>query len=405
MDKNSDLYCLWADAGLALHNSGRALLCCHSRTYLKDNNGQDIYWHTHDLQDAWSSTTRLEIQQALSRGHRHQNCKACWDEEDAGRPSRRIEHNRINHHINSLPHGPKVLDLKLGNTCNLACRHCWPEVSSKWINDYYEISVRPTGISKQDYLRRWDSIQLSYDRENLRLWDKLRQWITDVEYVDIFGAEPMLLSRLFDILGYCVDTGISIKQSLHINTNATVWNQDYINTLTKFQQVQIDLSIDGIGPHFDYIRYGETWDTAEKNIQRYLDLQRHCPNIRIAICITVCSLNVLYIGRMLEYFNQLKIPAFINLVHIPEYLNIRCLPDTVKTQVVGNLQASYNINSFERELLNQLMNFIQLPHDRSPDHWLDFCDKTRRIDQLRSQDYRTTFPEMWNLVSSDWIER
>lgn len=405
MDKNSNLYCLWADAGLALHNSGRALLCCHSRTYLKDACDRDIYWHTHDLQDAWLSPTRLEIQRSLEQGQRHHNCQSCWDEEDAGRPSRRQEHTRINHHIKPIPHGPKVLDLKLGNTCNLACRHCWPEVSSKWINDYYEISVRPMGVSRADYLQRWDSIQLSYDRENSQLWNKLKQWMAEVEYVDIYGAEPMLLSRLFDILGYCADTDISVRQRLHINTNATIWNPKYIDILTKFQHVQIDLSIDGIGPHFDYIRHGETWDTVDENIERYLDLQREHPNINISICITVCSLNVLYIGKMLEYFNQRRISAFINLVHIPEYLNVRCLPDIVKSQVIRNLQASYNINAFERKLLDQLVNFIQLPHDKSPDHWLDFCDKTQKIDQLRSQDFRTTFPEMWNLVLSHWGER
>ncbi len=36
----------------------------------------------------------------------------------------------------------------------------------------------------------------------------------------------------------------------------------------------LDISIDGIGPHFDYIRYGETWSTVEKNLDRYQELEQ-----------------------------------------------------------------------------------------------------------------------------------
>lgn len=402
MSEKTSLNCVWAQAGIALHNSGRSLLCCHSRTYLQDPAGNDIYWHTHDLDDAWKSPTRWEIQKSLSQGQQHPNCQACWDEENAGRPSRRQEHNRINHYIVPGPNVPRLIDLKLGNTCNLACRHCWPEVSSRWINDYYEINVKTTGVSKKDYLRRWDSIQLSYDRENHKLWDKLRNWMVDIEYIDIFGAEPMLLPRLFDILEHSVVSGMSQKQKLHINTNATIWNQKYIDTLSKFQHAQIDLSIDGIGAHFDYIRHGETWDTVDRNIELYKDLQTRLPNVSVAVCVTVCALNVLYIGQLFEYFCQKGMTVFTNLVHIPEYLNIRCLPNDVKSQIVQHLQQERPIPQYARLFLTQIANFMQMPHADSHRHWMDFCRKTDQIDHLRSQEFQTTFPEMWQLAKPHW---
>lgn len=402
MDKNKNLYCVWADSGLALHNSGRALLCCHSRSYLKDEKGQDIHWHSHSLDHAWQSQTRLEIQQALDQGIRHQNCQACWDEEDSGRPSRRIEHNRINGHIVCESNQPRMLDLKLGNTCNLACRHCWPEVSSKWINDYYEISVRPQGVPKDQYLRRWDSIQLSYNRDNSRLWQDLQRWMPNVNHIDIFGAEPMLLSRLWEILDYCVITRNSDRQTLHINTNATIWNEQYIKTLRSFKEVQLDLSIDGLGPHFDYIRYGETWSTAERNIERFVDLAKQNATISVAICITVCILNIWYVPAILEYFQTKNIGVFINLVHIPEYLNVRCLPDRAKAEIISHLDRPRQIDDFAQRLLDQLKNFMNLPYPNSQDHWREFCNKTQAIDRLRSQDFASTFPELNGILRSHW---
>lgn len=402
MNKTNQLYCLWADSGLALHNSGRALLCCHSRNYLKDDAGKDIYWHSHSLQDAWQSQTRQEIQQALEQGVRHSNCQACWDEEDAGRPSRRMEHNRINHDIMASQTSPRVLDLKLGNTCNLACRHCWPEVSSKWINEYYEISVKPTGVSRDQYLRQWDSIQLSYNRDNDRLWNDLRDWMPAVEYIDIFGAEPMLLSRLWEILERCVHTGSSVRQALHINTNATIWNPNYIDTLTRFKSVQLDLSIDGIGDHFEYIRHGETWSHTESNIEQFVALPRQHENISVAVCITVCTLNIWYVADMLEYFQKRNISVFINLVHLPEYLNIRCLPNPVKDAIVQHLDRPRAVNQFAQGLIQQLKNFINLEHPDAQRHWQQFCHKTTKIDHLRDQDFASTFPEMYQQLKPYW---
>lgn len=403
VDKNSELYCVWADAGLALHNSGRAYLCCHSRTYLRDQQNELIYFHKNDLQEAWDSPTRREIQEALERGERHYNCQACWDEEDAGRESRRVIHNRINAHIPANPPSPRIMDLKLGNTCNLACRTCWPEVSSKWVNDFYEISIRPTGQPYREYLKTWDTIQLSYDRENEMLWSRLREYITDVEYIDIFGAEPMLLARLFDILGYCADSGVSQHQSLHINTNGTIWNPRYIETLTKFKHVQLDLSIDGLGPQFDYIRYGETWATVEANLQRYRDLAKDNRNINICVCVTICSLNVYYLPEIFDYFKSQGVGVFINLVHIPEYLNVRSLPDAVKSQVHEKLLSWTNSNSIEQGMIDQLRRFMDLPLDQQPKHWADFCDKTTKLDVLREQDFIQTFPEFADIVQPHWI--
>lgn len=402
VDKNSELYCVWADTGLALHNSGRAYLCCHSRTYLRDQQNELIYFHKNDLQEAWNSPTRREIQDALERGERHYNCQACWDEEDAGRPSRRVLHNQINAHLPANPPSPKVMDLKLGNTCNLACRTCWPEVSSKWVNDFYEISIRPTGQPYKDYLKTWDTIQLSYDRDNEMLWSRLREYITDVEYIDIFGAEPMLLARLFDILEYCAESGMAQHQRLHINTNGTIWNPRYIDTLTRFKEVQLDISIDGVDQQFDYIRYGETWETMDRNLQRYQDWAAANPNIILRVCVTICSLNAYYLPDIFDYFYQRQVGTFINLVHKPDYLNVRTLPEPVKFQIHRKLSAWTGGDEHQRNFIDQLLRFIDLPMDKQESFWAEFCDKTTRLDALRGQDFAATFPEFHAIVAPHW---
>ena len=399
--ESSKLYCAWAHAGLALHNSGRALLCCHSRTYLEDDFQQKIYWHTHRLDDAWHSPTRREIQQALDAGERHPNCAACWDEEAAGRESRRTCTNNI-FSIDGDPETPRLMDLKLGNTCNLACRMCWPEVSSKWYREYFEVYEKHHR-SDADYtifLQRWSSIQHSYNRDNHVFWDDIRELIAGVMYFDIFGAEPMLLDRLFEVLAYAVSNGHSSSQRIHINTNATIWNQDYIDILCKFQEVIMDLSIDAVGIQAEYIRYGEPWTKVLDNLGKYQQLKKHHRNIQVNICITVNPLNVFYLPEIWKFFSD-EFPDFVkffNLVHMPEHMCIRSLPDKIKTVIYHRLTDEDVNNTSFLKLVRGVADFMMIPMADQSKHWQEFLRSTQVLDQIRCQDFQTTFPELHQLI-------
>jgi sulfatase maturation enzyme AslB (radical SAM superfamily) len=393
MEKGKNLYCAWADTGLALHNSGRCLLCCHSQTYLQDNTGQEIYLDTGTIEQAWNSPTRKQIQADLEAGIQHPNCSACWNEESAGRVSRRTEANRQFANMTVNPVKPQLVDLKPGNTCNLACRTCWPEVSSKWYRDYWETEAREQQPDYKQYLDSWRRIRTSYDQDNLRLWSDLQSWLTNVEYYDIYGAEPMLLSNVFEILQQSVDSGRAAQQSLHINTNCTVWNQSYINILKQFKHVVIDVSIDGIGPHYDYIRYGETWGTVEQNLSRYQELVRDNANIRMHVCVTVCNLNVLYITELQQYFRGRGLSTFFNMVHYPQHLNVRSLPDQIKQQVRSKL-----LSKPTDWQINSILDFMDMPLDNQPQLWTKFLESTKKLDLLRQQDLALTFPELWQLI-------
>jgi MoaA/NifB/PqqE/SkfB family radical SAM enzyme len=394
MEKGKNLYCAWADTGLALHNSGRCLLCCHSQTYLQDESGQEIYLDTGTIEQAWNSPTRKQIQADLEAGIQHPNCSACWNEESAGRASRRTINNELFADMTVNPDRPQLVDLKPGNTCNLACRTCWPEVSSKWYRDYWEVEAQKWEPDYRKYLDGWRRIRTSYDRDNTKLWADLEIWFSDVEYYDIYGAEPMLLDNVFVILQKSVASGRAAQQSIHINTNCTVWNQDYIDILAQFKNVVIDLSIDGVGAHYDYIRYGETWGTVETNLARYQDLVHNHSNIRMHVCITVCILNVLQVQELQEYFCARGVLVFYNMVHHPQYLNVRALPNSIKQQVRAKLEAgepNWQIDS--------ILNFMDMPLDNQPALWIKFLESTKKLDLLRQQDLAETFPELAEMIS------
>jgi sulfatase maturation enzyme AslB (radical SAM superfamily) len=381
--------CVWASYGLGLHNSGRGYLCCQSRTYLQDNNQQDIYWHTHTLDAAWNSTTRTEIIDALAQGTEHPNCQACWDAEHAGILSRR---QASNSQFANIIEGttPKLIDLKLGNTCNLSCRWCWPEVSSKWMNDYYEVFEKQSGISKQDYKQRWKPIQLSYSEKNEPLWTDLKQYLQQAEYIDIYGAEPFLLKRLWETLGWLKDNNYSQNQSIHINTNATIWNDEYIDILKSFKHVQLDLSIDAIGKQFEYIRNGETWNTLEQNLVQFKELLS-IGNINVNVCITVGILNMYYLDEIIDYFENCGLGYFINYVHMPEFQCVRFMPNHIKAAIEEKLDTN-------KRFVQDAISFMNLAAEESDKQWQEFLRSTHELDKIRNQSFKDAFPEFARLL-------
>lgn len=409
----SKLYCVWAHRGMALHNSGGALLCCHSRTFLQDHKQQQIFWHSHSVSAALSSPTRGEIQQALHQGIQHPNCNACWDEENVGKKSRRLSHLDLATEVaaDSAQHDDDTvlyLDLKLGNICNLACRTCNPWVSSSWYHDWYNTipQERQEFPIYRDYVNnKHRNSRLSYSDDNTEFWQELQDRFQHVRYVDIYGAEPMMIEKLFDILETNVSLGLSQSQTLHFNTNATIWDQRKINILDQYKRVYFDLSLDGIDKHYDYIRYGRTWDQVLPVVDNYLAFaaqsQRHCFNI----VLTVSVFNIWYLDQLWDFWyaytgekNGQPLTMHFNIAHLPDHINIKCLPADVKSTIQRKLM-TYTNREYQQHVsgvINYLMT--ELDHADQQRHWQEFERVTLELDRLRQQDFSDTFPEFFSLL-------
>ena len=422
MDKTAKLYCQWADRGLALHNSGGALLCCRSQQYLKDDQEQQIYWHSHTLDDAWNSPTRREIQDTLTRGEQHPNCVYCWEEEAAGKPSHRQmaiaeQHATIE---DDEPYA-LLLDLKLGNICNLSCRTCNPWVSSKWYSDWWQtIDQHKTQVNSdikmfsnyREYLNScYKNGRLSYDTGNNKLWDNLATWLPRAQYVDIYGAEPMMIDQLFDALQVSIDQGSAAKQHIHFNTNGTLWDDNKIAVLSEFKQTFIDVSIDGLYGHFDYLRHGAEWATVVTNLRKYKELfYEHKTRHKISVNCTISILNILYLGEVWDFIKANGISLAWNVAQFPAHINIKSIPTEVKHKIAEKLRnyprsnpKFWNPKFWESEI-EPIIAFMmeELPAEDADRQWKEFVRITSELDQRRKQNFAETFPEMFELVKPYW---
>ena len=387
---SKDCKCKYADIGLATLNGGYLSMCIQSRQMIQDADGTYMTLAQHSLADAWNSPTRQEIRSALDSGIQHANCQDCWDEEAAGRDSKRMMINRGIAHVEPLPDQPISMMLKPGNLCNLACRHCGPFSSSRWLKDYFKVEARQQNWTS--YVQQFTEIQDSY-RDDNSFWTDLKAWAPNVEFYELYGAEPVLIDPLWEVIKTSSLGANNNKTVVNINTNGTILREDTEEIFQNFYEVDLGLSVDGIGDQFEYMRYPAKWDKFLSNLDAYQNMAARLGNININVSCTVSALNVYYTDEIWQFFHSRGIHVGFNILHRPDHLNMRILPDAVKQQIADRLGST---GTPAQNLIPMLMS----PFDDSAKAMVDFWIITHGYDDLRGESYQDTFPEFYKILAS-----
>lgn len=387
----TSLYCVNAEHGFCTRPTGMVVPCCISKQAINADDGKPANLSTHDAEELWNSQYLRDLRSDLNAGIKHKNCQQCWDEEAAGYPSKRVRDNARWSQLDYVSAGatPKLLDLSLGNTCNLACRTCGTFASSRWYKESQRQQLNPAQRADLKILN--DTITASYD-EQANIWQFLDKALPNVLHIDFYGGEPMLVKRHWEML-----TAISDEQakniSLHFNTNGTQWDDDYAEILKRFKAVIIDISIDGVRDKFEYMRWPAQWPEVNENIQKFKQLAETNPQIQVGICITLSILNIWALPETVEYVRYLGIGCYLNLLFQPASMCLKNLPDnardlvleqlsTVEHEQISSVREFIRTNNFDMNLRSELFRTLQ-------EH-----------DTLRQQSFRTLYPELTEALNN-----
>jgi radical SAM protein with 4Fe4S-binding SPASM domain len=369
---NQDTFCplLWGH--LEVRHNGDVYPCCISKELI--GNGND-----NTLTELYHSKTMNRIREELLSGVQSKGCEKCWRHEAEGLQSNRQWHLGKNSHdfYNSWYNNLKVrsLDLKPGNVCNFRCRVCNP-TSSSLIAEEYRQSQRKKGIAIPVVGDRWDGY-------NTFMWQELDKLLPTIENLDFYGGEPFLLKELKTFLQTAVSTGEAEHIRLHFNTNGSIFPADLVDTLSKFKEVDICLSIDNIGARFELER-GGVWSEVEQNILQFKAL-RNSNNWQVSIFPTVNIQNIYYLDELIEWADQHGISYTLNFLDDPTYLSIDYMTQPAQEMIVSKYQSS------TIEPLRKLAERIQI----SPgSDGKEFVKTFARLDTMRSQDFSKTHPEI-----------
>jgi len=202
----------------------------------------------------WQDPKLANARQRSVAGEKLPMCRRCWSEEELGHISERqyllqdvppdLDYTDPGYYLS----GPRHLNIKVSNICNLRCRTCQSKDSYLYHieGEYYEKThnLKYTAYTQEKFRKHFTDAQL----------DELFEFSPNLERIELYGGEPFLDDQVPGYLLRLIHAGLSKNIDLSVSTNATHELTDTWRTiLTSFKNVIINVSIDAVGDQFTYM--------------------------------------------------------------------------------------------------------------------------------------------------------
>ena len=329
-----------------------------------------------------SSDFLKQVKTEFTNGKWPVGCERCKIEEENGIESKRqLDYARWKdqYQLYQLTDNNFITaSIAFGNTCNLKCITCGPASSSKWYNeakDIYNITVKHHKFFKEDFAA--DFVNNT----------------PNIIHIDIPGGEPFLsgVPEQKELLSYYISSGQAQHITLHYTTNATVFPDDeWWNLWTHFKEIDMQLSIDGIGARYEYIRFPADWNKVSCYIDQYIE-KLTLSNFRLSVSHTVSAYNIYYLDEFFTWCNDTGLPRpWLGRVHSPAHMRPSVWPKEVKNKIVTNLKNSKHPD---------VINWIRLIENSDDAEYFElFKTKLHEHDAYRKLNFSITFPELAEFV-------
>lgn len=392
--KDNKAICAAPWTHLHVQPDGKVYPCC---TALEP---EVTYGNTHQMtiQQAWHSDIAQRFRKNLLEGKKQPACSVCYNQEkyyQDGGSLRTSLNNRYGEFItdNLTPDFHiKYLDVRSSNTCNMACVMCYHGLSSSWYEDGLAIDfgVKPNSP-------KFIEINNAAEAEILKIVG------SDLDIVYFAGGEPLLTPYHYTVLDYLIEQDLAKNIRLEYNTNLSVLRYKKRNVFDiwkNFKSVEIRASVDMMGEHAEYQRYGTKWDTIVKNWKEVLTY----PDIVIRPQITVTSLSIGVLPEFLNFLTtelECKIDRSkgingitFNLCYGPNRLCVQNLPDSIKKLYTDRLTTFIQHgNDLANTMLQPCIDFM---NEKPATSWYFEHDLLRymtQLDERRGLNWRKLWPE------------
>ena len=418
---NPNIFCSSPWYELHIYWDGSLGICCQESHKLYS--GSDYNIATMSIADWFLSEPVRDFRRRMLKDDKLKECSRCYNQEAAGASVRRFNVNQKSvifnqafaesfeqspgkHHFD--PSGytitqPIDLHIDLGNFCNLACKMCHAQASSR-------IAVQEVkwGIeSSRPFVgSNWtkDPVVWHNFKQQLLAMPKLNN-------IHFMGGETLLTDKFEDL----VDTLLSHDRtdvSLSFVTNGTVFNPQLMSKLSRFNRVGIEVSIETVDERNSYVRQGTDTGLVLENIDRYIT---YCNNTTITTTLrpAISSLTIGSYAGLLQYALEKKLVIKNLIVDRPEFMTVAALPQSIKQQYVSKYTDILNQlahvdnlldgnssdpNNYQQIIKQQVMGCINLLSSPALHNAAEFqqqlVEHCKKWDTVYQQDARVLYPEL-----------
>jgi len=361
----------------------------------------------------------IKIQQEMGEWPRA--CHRCRQEEVNGGQSERlrafieIPEDRMREFLESRTVQEFEFRIKFSNFCNLSCRSCSPYESSTYakvtnnvVSEHFE-----QDISELD--SHWQFIT-----------DFIREKVGTVPhfFVHFIGGETLVQPGMTKLLAWMIEQGVADRVNLRLTTAMTVNpNRKLMDMMSQFRTVDILLSIDSVGPNYQYIRWPARFEKVIGNLETLIGYKRQLVVVggkkttrspwKCAVSPVFSLNNIFYIRDWLDFWYawyQRQGFAFhnfaANLVQQTEHLDVQALPVKYRAPLRQLLESCLDHEIFETypEAVTGIYTFIMTTIDeldRFPDDpglWLRFLRHTAYFDRKTRLNFGDFNERLFNLL-------
>ena len=299
-----------------------------------------------------------------------EGCKKCIIQESNGARSKRLW-------LNSFIHSGEYdlyYDFQLSNLCNLACKMCSPNFSSRLVkpwkfyreNGYIEkdIGVSPVLPSK------WNStiVDKIFDDINERTKDKK-------VVVEVKGGEPTMQTEFNDFFNRFENIH---NVRLDLITNLQKLPDYFLENVSKFHKVNIGVSIEGTEETYEYIRTLGKWNTFEKNIKTLCKEKKSFNNdTKLIFHPKIVSYGIGRLQDLLDFmdygaslgFQEASAESISEIIWSPNHSSPLYLPKAYVSEVMSNVEHKRihklkkllrDKNVYTKDQMDRTLKFIEL---------------------------------------------
>jgi MoaA/NifB/PqqE/SkfB family radical SAM enzyme len=411
---------------LHIYWDGALSFCCHATPEVPYPVAEKSKYNIRNMSIAewYVSEPMQQARLRMLGSERWNHCRKCYHEEEHSNTSRRHRSNQKSvifreQFQNSFEQSPgydKFADLNykglpvdlhidLGNYCNLACKMCTPEASSRIASQHRVWKMTDTVATD------WTRDQATWDRFLAELIT-----IPKLKNIHFMGGETLIQPRFEE----CIDYLIANKRTdvlISFVTNGTTYNPVLIKKLKQFARVGLEVSIETLGKTNNYIRQGTDTKVVVNNIMKYI---AECNNTSITLTLRPAPslLSARDYWQVIEFALQNQLLIKSNLCSEPEFLSIGTLPQSIRLTYLDNykkllqdldnidLAGEYNESdpgNYQTVAKKQILQMISLLSQPDPDdQYMLLTQLMQHIqdwDQVYGFDARALYPELEELLT------
>ena len=367
--------------GMQIDCDGEIKPCCLYKPHLDPAIKQ---YHITDYA-RWQSESLTQIQRHVTNNTVDPGCDHCVNTTSIPHPLRQAANGFFKYQPRyQAAATPEWLDIRFGNFCNLKCMMCTPANSSQIEQEYHANTAlyNIQGIQYSASGQKFGNVAKNW-WDDSDSFDQVIAVLNRARYVNFSGGEPLIMPQLYRVMD-----ALDSECMVTFNTNLTRLLDRTVEYLKKFKKVILQVSLDGVGDHQEWIRWNSRWSDIDRNIA------------------TVCNINSITVNfnYLLQHTTVYTWPALWQYLQ-PLNKEVVLLPVYENTIRQGMLTQK-SVSPADMQHFKDWIEHNPGPHDQTLMQWIseyDFDPKLHQefqnyvsmLDRIRGGNFVATFNPTW----------